>query len=157
LSRAQNPLLDHLVGAHQEGLGNGQAERLGGFHVDDQLDLGRLFDRKVRRFGAPENFVDVVTGAAEQIDKIRSVGGNCSAMTTTSMISSPAPTRTRFSRTVDDMIAGRRRSDAPARAGPAPAICCGGLSRTFVSAAGSDSGIVGPSDLQISGNQIARG
>jgi len=42
-------LFDHLVGAQQERLRDGQAERLGGGQVDDQFEFGRLLDRKVGR------------------------------------------------------------------------------------------------------------
>jgi hypothetical protein len=37
------------LGAQQEGLGDFQAERLGGPEVDDKVELGRLFDRKIAR------------------------------------------------------------------------------------------------------------
>jgi len=35
---------DHLVGAGEQREGDGDAERLGGFQVDDQLYPGRLLD-----------------------------------------------------------------------------------------------------------------
>jgi hypothetical protein len=41
-------LLDHLVGGGQQRFRDGEAERLGGFEVDDEFELGRLHDRKVR-------------------------------------------------------------------------------------------------------------
>ena len=44
---ASRLLLDHLVRAKQRRLQDRQPERLGGFQVDDQLVLGRKFDRKV--------------------------------------------------------------------------------------------------------------
>src|SRR5437879_5803330 len=46
LDRKRPPpvLLDHLVGAGEEGLLNCQAERLGGREIDYQLELGRLLD-----------------------------------------------------------------------------------------------------------------
>jgi hypothetical protein len=36
------PLFDHLVGAGEERGRNFEAERVGGLHVDHQLELGRL-------------------------------------------------------------------------------------------------------------------
>ena len=38
---------DHLVGASEQRGRHGQVERFGGFEVDDELELGRLFDRQV--------------------------------------------------------------------------------------------------------------
>ena len=34
-------LLDHLVGGRQQRFRDGKAERLGGFEVDDEIELGR--------------------------------------------------------------------------------------------------------------------
>jgi hypothetical protein len=42
-------LFDHLVGGGQQRFGDGEAERLGGFEVDDQLILGRRLDRQIGR------------------------------------------------------------------------------------------------------------
>ena len=39
--------LDHLVGAEEERLRDGEAKRLGGLEVDQQLELRRLLDRQV--------------------------------------------------------------------------------------------------------------
>jgi hypothetical protein len=36
---------DHLVGAAEQRQREGEAERLGGLDVDDQLDFGGLLDR----------------------------------------------------------------------------------------------------------------
>ena len=43
--RAPPNLLDDLVGAQQKCFRNCQAERLGGFKIDDKLEDGRLLDR----------------------------------------------------------------------------------------------------------------
>jgi hypothetical protein len=43
---------DHFVGARQQRRRHGDAERPGGLEVDDQLNLGWLLDRQIRRFCA---------------------------------------------------------------------------------------------------------
>ena len=48
-------LLDHLIGAPQQRKRKGEAERSGGLEIDEQLDLGRLLDRQIRRLGARKN------------------------------------------------------------------------------------------------------
>src|SRR5262245_24358981 len=53
------PSLDHLVGASNELRRDIKPERFGGFDVDDELDLGRRFNRKVGRLGAAQNPVCV--------------------------------------------------------------------------------------------------
>ena len=47
--------VDYLVGDGEHARRNGQPERLGRFHVDDQVELGRLHNRKVARLITPEN------------------------------------------------------------------------------------------------------
>ena len=42
-------LLDHLVGAAEQREGKGQAERLGAFQIDHQLNLDGLLHRKFAR------------------------------------------------------------------------------------------------------------
>ena len=43
---------------------HGEAERLGGLEVDDQLELGRLLDRQIGRLGALEDLSGVNAGLA---------------------------------------------------------------------------------------------
>src|SRR5665213_143154 len=43
---AKISLFDHLVGEGEQSWCDRQAERLGGFEVDDQLELGGLLDRR---------------------------------------------------------------------------------------------------------------
>ena len=47
--------LDHLVGAAGERQRHGDAERLGGLEVDEELDLRGLLDRQVGELVAFEN------------------------------------------------------------------------------------------------------
>src|SRR5262245_56934315 len=49
------PSLDHLVDATNQRQRDAEAERLGGRHVDDELDFGRLPDRQLGGFLAFEN------------------------------------------------------------------------------------------------------
>jgi hypothetical protein len=56
-------LLDEFVRSHQERLGNGQAERLGGLHVDDQLELGGLLHGEIGGLGPLED-LDVISTLA---------------------------------------------------------------------------------------------
>jgi hypothetical protein len=37
--------LNHLVGESEHFVGNGEAERLGGFEIDGEIEFGRLLDR----------------------------------------------------------------------------------------------------------------
>ena len=48
-------LFDHLVGAGEQRGRHGEAEHPGGLDIDDQLELGRLHDRQVRRLRALED------------------------------------------------------------------------------------------------------
>src|SRR5215470_9815939 len=66
--------LDNLVGSHEYGLWDRQAQRLRGLEVDDQLELGGLFDREVSGFGALQNLVYVGGGAMEAVGDVRGVG-----------------------------------------------------------------------------------
>ena len=49
------PLFDYFVGAPYERVGNGDAERLGRFEIDDQFKLGCLHDWQFGRIFALEN------------------------------------------------------------------------------------------------------
>src|SRR5262245_27767602 len=66
--------LDQLVGPLKERRRHRQAEGLGGLQVDDQLELGRLFDGKVSGVGTSQNLVRLNGTAAEEIREIGPIG-----------------------------------------------------------------------------------
>jgi hypothetical protein len=67
-------LFDHLVGAREQRWRHGEAERLGGGQVDDEIEFGRLLNRKIGRVGTFENLVNVAGGSASQVNHICPVG-----------------------------------------------------------------------------------
>src|SRR5438445_455253 len=76
--------LDDLVGPSEDRWRHGEAERLGGVEVDDQLERRGLLDRKIGRLGALEDPVDEIRGAAIEINLIRIVGQQTSGLGTRS-------------------------------------------------------------------------
>ena len=69
LSRCSK-LLDHIVGSLLELHWHVEAERLGGLHVDHQLELDRRLDRKLAWLGALEDAVGIDRCAAEIIGEV---------------------------------------------------------------------------------------
>ena len=59
-------LFDHLVGARQQHRRHGEAEHPGGLGVDDQLELARLYDRKVGGSSAVLSFVRSTGGTGSE-------------------------------------------------------------------------------------------
>jgi len=49
---------DYLVGAGEQRRWHGEAERLSSLEIDDQLELGRLLDRKIGRISTFQNLTD---------------------------------------------------------------------------------------------------
>jgi len=45
--------LDDIVRPYQQRLWNGEPQGLGGLEVEDQIELGRLLDRQIRRLWRP--------------------------------------------------------------------------------------------------------
>src|SRR3954471_5359405 len=66
-------LLNHFVGAEEDRGRHGEAERLGGFHIDHKFPFGRLLYRQIGRVGAFEDLIHVVACATEQIGYIGAV------------------------------------------------------------------------------------
>src|SRR3954469_21045257 len=59
--------LDHLIGEREQRRRDFEAERLGGLHVERQLELGGLRDRQFGRLLALENPSGVVARLAKRI------------------------------------------------------------------------------------------
>src|ERR1700682_2550049 len=56
---ASPDLFDHRVGRHKKNRRHGEAECLGGLHVDDQLEFHRRLNREIRRILALEDAIDI--------------------------------------------------------------------------------------------------
>src|SRR6516165_10438597 len=65
--------LDHLVGAANQRQRDAEGERLGGLHVDDELDFGRLLDRQLGGLLAFENSACIDAERAVRIQNGASV------------------------------------------------------------------------------------
>jgi hypothetical protein len=63
-------LFDHLVGDGEHSGRNGEAERLGGLEVDDELEFRRLQHRQLGWAGALENLAGVYAGLTIELGLI---------------------------------------------------------------------------------------
>src|SRR5437867_5093974 len=66
--------LDHLVCAQQQRLRDREPERLGGLEVDHELELGRLFHRKLAGLRALEDLVDEACEPEIKVGIVHRVG-----------------------------------------------------------------------------------
>src|SRR6516164_7797757 len=67
---SRRPLLNHLVGSGQQRFRDGEAERLGRFHVDGKPVFGRRLYWQVGGLRSFENAVDIACGLSELADVI---------------------------------------------------------------------------------------
>src|SRR6266481_4968901 len=72
-------LLDNLVGAAEQRLGNCKSQHLGCLEIDDHLDFGSLLDRHFGRLLSIENAANVNAGMLIRIGKISSVANQAAA------------------------------------------------------------------------------
>src|SRR5262249_10191739 len=73
MHRSKGSLLDHLVGASNERVRNGEAERLGGFEIGDQFKLRCLHDWQFGGIFTLENSASINAGQAVAVKNVRSV------------------------------------------------------------------------------------
>src|SRR5690242_12771384 len=67
------PLPNYLVRSRQDVRRNGEVDLLCCLKIDDQLELRRPLDWKIRSFGPFENSVDVVSNAAVNLIEIGAI------------------------------------------------------------------------------------
>jgi hypothetical protein len=66
-------LFDHRVGAREPRWWDVEAKRLDGLKIGTQLELDRALHRKLGRFLAAKNAIDVRPGAAVQVDSVNAI------------------------------------------------------------------------------------
>src|SRR5260370_17895726 len=67
-------LFDHLVGTGEQRWRKRDAERLGGFQVDHQLELGWRLHRQFGWLGALQDAIDIAGRAPEKVDVYGAIG-----------------------------------------------------------------------------------
>ena len=74
MQAANCSLLDHFVGEREQCRRDRETKCSGSLEIDRQFEFGRLLDRKIGRFGAFQNPVDVPGGALAQGKYVRPKG-----------------------------------------------------------------------------------
>ena len=62
------------IRTRQHLLRNRHADLLSRFQIDDEFELRRLLDRKIGRFGAFQNFINVDCNATVRLESVGAVG-----------------------------------------------------------------------------------
>src|SRR5215469_2208770 len=70
----RTPLFDHLVGAHKQRRRYCEAEGFGSLEVQYCFVLSGRFHRKVSRFGAAKDAVDIRPRLAKHVDEVDAIG-----------------------------------------------------------------------------------
>src|SRR5262249_9132557 len=78
------------VGAGEQRRGHIDPERLGRPEIDDQLVLGRRLHRKVSRFLALQNAIDIGCGPSVLVDPIRPIEGRVVNQRAAMVVASPS-------------------------------------------------------------------
>src|ERR1035441_5754424 len=99
-------LFDHLVGDGEHARRYGEAERLSGRAVDDELEFGRLQHRQVGGFRALEDAAGI---DADLMKRIREVGSVAHQSTGLNIITNRISRRNSFARCQGDKRSEERR------------------------------------------------
>src|SRR5215475_4348699 len=65
--------LDELIGSYEQRLWDGQAERLGGLEVDDELESNWSLDGKVAHPGALQDAINVIRALRKERSELRAI------------------------------------------------------------------------------------
>src|SRR5262245_23294927 len=83
-SATTHQLFDYLVGASKQRHWDTDAERFGGFQIDDKLKLGRRLDGQLARPFTLENTIDIRSRAPRLVDKVGAVGQQAASISVVS-------------------------------------------------------------------------
>lgn len=81
MPRRANSLFNHLVGTGEQSLWHREAERLGGFGIDDQFEIRRLKHRQIGGLGAAEDLSGVNASLTIRRSKARPIADQAPAAT----------------------------------------------------------------------------
>src|SRR5215510_9292653 len=76
---AASPLFDHFIGHGKQSGRHVEADCLGSLDVDDELKLGCLLNRNVRRLLTLEDAIDICRGSPVGFGRINTVGHEAAA------------------------------------------------------------------------------